>query len=64
MDAWRIEGSFGLERLTLARGLPDPTPGPGEVLVQVRAVSLNYRDLLVIEGRYDCLLYTSPSPRD
>lgn len=27
-------------------------PGPGEVLVHVRAVSLNYRDLLVAKGRY------------
>lgn len=53
MDAWRIEGSFGLDRLTLARGLPDPEPGPLEVLVRVRAASLNYRDVLVIEGRYD-----------
>lgn len=31
---------------------PKPTPGPGEVLVRVRAASLNYRDLLVAGGRY------------
>jgi NADPH:quinone reductase-like Zn-dependent oxidoreductase len=29
-----------------------PKPGAGEVLVRVRAVSLNYRDLLIVEGRY------------
>lgn len=29
---------------------PDPRPGPGEVLVAVRAVSLNYRDLVVAEA--------------
>jgi len=29
-----------------------PQPGPGEVLVRVRAVSLNYRDLLVLNDRY------------
>ncbi|MDE2291314.1 MAG: NAD(P)-dependent alcohol dehydrogenase [Elusimicrobia bacterium] len=32
--------------------LPDPEPGPGEVLVRVRAASLNYRDLMVATGRY------------
>lgn len=32
--------------------LPDPSPGPGEVLVGVRATSLNYRDLLVARGSY------------
>lgn len=33
--------------------LPSPTPGPGEVLVRIRAVSLNYRDLLVSRGLYN-----------
>lgn len=33
--------------------LPEPDePGPGEALVRVRSVSLNYRDLLVARGRY------------
>jgi NADPH:quinone reductase-like Zn-dependent oxidoreductase len=32
---------------------PDPRPGPGEVLIRVRACSLNYRDLLVIKGLYN-----------
>ncbi len=44
--------SFGLENLTLA-DRPDPAPGPGQVLVRVRAVSLNYRDLLVARGQYN-----------
>jgi NADPH:quinone reductase-like Zn-dependent oxidoreductase len=26
---------------------PAPQPGPGEVLVRVHAISLNYRDLLM-----------------
>lgn len=29
-----------------------PRPGPGQVLVRMHAASLNYRDLLVIDGRY------------
>ncbi|WP_316224924.1 MULTISPECIES: NAD(P)-dependent alcohol dehydrogenase [unclassified Bradyrhizobium] len=30
----------------------DPTPDKGEVLVRVRASSLNYRDIMILEGRY------------
>jgi NADPH:quinone reductase-like Zn-dependent oxidoreductase len=32
--------------------LPDPTPGPGEVLVRVRACAINYPDVLIIEDKY------------
>jgi NADPH:quinone reductase-like Zn-dependent oxidoreductase len=32
--------------------LPDPTPRAGEVLIRVRATSLNYRDLMVARGQY------------
>jgi len=52
MRAFHITDSFGLENLRPA-ALPDALPGPGQVRVRVRAVSLNYRDLLVIRGRYD-----------
>ena len=44
--------AFGLDHLAVA-DRPDPTPGPGQVLVRVRAVSLNYRDLMVATGRYN-----------
>jgi NADPH:quinone reductase-like Zn-dependent oxidoreductase len=30
----------------------DPTPGKGEVLVRLHASSLNYRDNMILEGRY------------
>ncbi len=32
--------------------LPDPEPGPGEVVVAVKAAALNYFDTLIIENRY------------
>lgn len=31
---------------------PDPRPGPGEVLVDLKAATLNYRDTIVRDGRY------------
>jgi NADPH:quinone reductase-like Zn-dependent oxidoreductase len=51
MQVWRIP-SFGIDRLELAT-LPDPQPKRGEVLIRVHAVSLNYRDLMVVLGRYN-----------
>jgi NADPH:quinone reductase-like Zn-dependent oxidoreductase len=51
MKAYRIHDPKGLDGLVLD-DLPSPVPGQGEVLVRVRAVSLNYRDLLVIKGSY------------
>lgn len=44
--------AFGLDNLALAER-PDPRPGPGQVLVRVRAAALNYRDLLTVLGRYN-----------
>jgi NADPH:quinone reductase-like Zn-dependent oxidoreductase len=51
MKVWQIP-SFGLEHLEL-KDMRKPQPGPGEVLVKVHAVSLNYRDLLVVQGLYN-----------
>jgi NADPH:quinone reductase-like Zn-dependent oxidoreductase len=45
VKAWQIVERGTLEGLRLV-DLPDPTPGHGEVLVRIRAVSLNYRDLI------------------
>ncbi|HEX3129038.1 MAG TPA: NAD(P)-dependent alcohol dehydrogenase [Thermoanaerobaculia bacterium] len=47
--AYVVQEPFGLDALTLVER-PAPEPGPGQVLVQMHAVSLNYRDLLVIRG--------------
>ncbi|NVN37494.1 zinc-dependent alcohol dehydrogenase family protein [Komagataeibacter swingsii] len=48
MKRWQLS-SFGLKNLELAT-VPVPTPGSHELLVRVSAVSLNYRDKLVVEG--------------
>jgi len=42
---------FGLPGLHVVQR-PDPIPGPGEVLLRLRAASLNHRDLEILEGRY------------
>jgi NADPH:quinone reductase-like Zn-dependent oxidoreductase len=43
--------AFGIDALRLVER-PVPRPGPGEVLVRVRAASLNYRDLVILKGVY------------
>jgi NADPH:quinone reductase-like Zn-dependent oxidoreductase len=44
--------AFGLDPLTLT-DRPEPKPGPGQVLLQMRAFSLNYRDWMVVKGVYN-----------
>lgn len=52
MRLFEIRDGFGIDRLTLAER-PEPRPGAGQVLVRVKAVSVNYRDLLVVKGLYN-----------
>lgn len=49
MKAYEITGDGGRGRLTPAER-PQPKPGPGEVLIRIKATSLNYRDLLTVRG--------------
>ena len=45
------KGSTSLDGLRRAER-PEPQPGPREVLIRVRATSINYRDHMVVMGRY------------
>lgn len=38
------------------RDIPTPVPGPGEVLIKVRATSINFPDLLLCQGKYQLKL--------
>lgn len=44
--------AFGAPETAETVNLPDPEPGPGEIIVAMRAAGVNYPDLLVVEGRY------------
>jgi NADPH:quinone reductase-like Zn-dependent oxidoreductase len=52
MNALILRSGFGLDNLSIGE-VPDPVPGPGQVLMRVRAASLNYRDLLIARGQYN-----------
>jgi len=51
MRVWQFS-SFGIDSLEFVER-PTPVPGPGEILIQVFAVSFNYRDLLMVNGQYN-----------
>ena len=51
MRVFQIEGEWGMDNLKLSER-PVPQPGPGQVLVRMKASSLNFRDLLVPERGY------------
>ena len=54
MKALLVREHGGIENLVLGTA-PDPVPKRGEVLVDVRAASINFPDLLVIGGTYQKL---------
>lgn len=51
MKAYQIGPQTGLDSLT-ATTRPEPVAGAGEVVLKVRLVALNHRDLLVLGGTY------------
>jgi NADPH:quinone reductase-like Zn-dependent oxidoreductase len=52
VKAYEIRNTLSIDNLTLVERR-EPSPGKGQVLVKVRAVSLNYRDLLIAKGLYN-----------
>jgi NADPH:quinone reductase-like Zn-dependent oxidoreductase len=46
-----LAGSENIDSLKLV-DRPQPEPGPGQILVRIRACSLNYRDQAIVTGRY------------
>lgn len=51
MKALLSHAPGGPETLTVDE-LPDPVPGPGQLLVRVRAAAINFPDVLIIEDKY------------
>jgi NADPH:quinone reductase-like Zn-dependent oxidoreductase len=52
MKAVELQNTFGLDSLRVVER-PQPQPGFGQVVLKMRAWSLNYRDLLVVTGKYN-----------
>ena len=51
MHAWLCENPTGVDALTWTE-LPTPQPGAGEVLIEIKAASLNFPDLLIVQNKY------------
>ncbi|MFA7248413.1 MAG: NAD(P)-dependent alcohol dehydrogenase [Dehalococcoidia bacterium] len=55
MQAYRMTKGGGVEGLACVE-LPEPRPATGEVLIRVRATSLNYRDLMIARAARDAII--------
>jgi NADPH2:quinone reductase len=51
MHAWLCEDPTGVDALTW-KELPTPAPKAGEVLIEIKAASLNFPDLLIVQNKY------------
>ena len=54
-DAAALLRAFGPIDAVTPQQVPEPVPGPGQVLVDVAIAPVNYVDLVVISGRYQFL---------
>ncbi len=51
MHAWLCENPVGAEALSW-KEIPTPEPKPGEALIAIKAASLNFPDLLIVQNKY------------
>ena len=51
MHAWLCENPVGVDALVW-KELPTPVPRAGEVLIEIKAASLNFPDLLIVQNKY------------
>jgi len=51
MHAWLCENPVGVDALNW-QALPTPQPQAGEVLIEIKAASLNFPDLLIVQNKY------------
>lgn len=51
MHAWLCENPTGVDAVVW-KELPTPVPGVGQVLVAIKAASLNFPDLLIVQNKY------------
>ncbi len=51
MHAWLCENPVGVDALTW-KEIPTPQPGAGQVLLEIKAASLNFPDLLIVQNKY------------
>ena len=51
MHAWLCENPVGVDALTW-KEMPTPQPKAGEVLIEIKAASLNFPDLLIVQNKY------------
>src|SRR5215475_10419800 len=51
LKAYELQDPGGVDAMMLVEK-PVPAPGPGQVLVKLKAVTINYRDLLTVKGGY------------
>jgi NADPH2:quinone reductase len=52
MRAWQVHELGEPDDVLRLVELPDPEPGPGQVLIRVEAVACNFPDILLCQGRY------------
>ena len=51
MHAWLCENPIGVDALSWQE-LPTPAPQAGQVLIEIKAASLNFPDLLIVQNKY------------